>query len=104
MKFLVAILSVVAFVFLTLAPAHSAVCRPYDDFAQFLGEKYSEAPVMRALEARNSAVVLFASQDGSSWTLVILAPTGEACIAGTGTDVEIFDWVDPKPEVLPQSF
>ena len=92
------------FFFALFSAASHAACRDYDDVLRDFGEKFSEAPVMRALEARGSALVLLQNQDGSTWSLFVVSPAGEACIAGSGTDLEIFDWVDPKPEVLPQSF
>ncbi len=72
---------------LIAAPANAdqAPCAPYEMIAATLGNEYSEAPVATMLSNEGVALVLFASADGSTYTLLAVSPNGAACVASLGT-------------------
>lgn len=43
----------------------------------------------RGLSATGRAVVLFADGDMATWSVVVVTPNGEACVADQGTDLEL---------------
>ena len=48
-----------------------------------LADKYSEAPVIRALSGAGNLVEMLASPSGS-WTMIVTRPGGQTCIVSTG--------------------
>lgn len=66
------------------APASAqAICAERAELARRLAEAFGETPVGRGLSADGRMLEVFAGPDGS-WTLVVTAPTGRACLAAAG--------------------
>lgn len=67
------------------ALAEEPVCFPYADFASALDAEAQEAPVARMLDSRGRVVEILATGDGSTCTILIIAPTGMACAVSVGS-------------------
>lgn len=61
-------------------------CFPIQELAAELEKQYGEQPRARAPDSAGTMVVLFGTDNGSTWTLVRLFPDGTACLAVAGTD------------------
>lgn len=83
--------------FLAQAPPQPPPCLPHERMEEMLGSKYGETPAGAGIMEGGGAVfILYASQDGASWTLVIRqGPV--ACIAATGVEWSAFEHKPPKP-------
>ena len=83
-------LAVVAIWLIALAPPGraSASCVSYPTLVEQLATKWQEAPVHRGLAANGQMVVIFADAEGDTWTAVVLAPDGTACLVASGTGWE----------------
>ena len=97
----------VVFFFTGFFPAVShaqSSCLPYDEALERFGAKYGEAPIARGVDGRGNLAMVFASADGSTWTIFVVHPARSmACVVGAGTDWEPIDWQEPTG-VKPQSF
>jgi hypothetical protein len=69
---------------MALTPA----CHSHADLAAMLNQKYSEAPNAVGVQANGHLVEVFASNDGTSWTIVVTRPDGVSCIVAVGEDWE----------------
>ena len=76
-----------------LAPA----CHSHADLAAMLNQRYSEAPSAVGVQANGHLVEVFASNDGTSWTIVVTRPDGRSCIVAVGEDWEML----PNPVTRP---
>jgi hypothetical protein len=76
-----------------LAPA----CHSHADLAAMLNQRYSEAPSAVGVQANGHLVEVFASNDGTSWTIVVTRPDGWSCIVAVGEDWETL----PNPVTRP---
>ena len=59
-----------------------------------LASKYGEAPVSMGVAANGSLLQVLASPDGETWTVLLIRPSGIACIMATG---ENWGAADPSP-------
>ena len=78
---------------IALTPA----CHSHADLAAMLNRKYSEAPNAVGVQANGHLVEVFASSDGTSWTIVVTRPDGVSCIVAVGEDWEAL----PNPITQP---
>ncbi len=85
MKILALLLGVIA-----LGAAASVQAAPFGTFCgnrdsihERLADKFSEAPVVRALSGAGNLVEMLASP-GGTWTMIITRPGGPTCIISTG--------------------
>jgi hypothetical protein len=71
-------------------PAAQAACErvDYRRLAAGLADRFAERPVALG-SAEPVALVVFATADGATWTVVQLWPDGQACIAAAGHDWEL---------------
>ena len=67
----------------THAGTFGTFCGDRTSIHERLADKYSEAPVIRALSGTGNLVEMLASPDGS-WTMIVTRPGGPACIVSTG--------------------
>ena len=104
-KFLIVVLSVFVVSMLWRATSHAqSACIPYDSALERFGETYGEAPIARGVDGRGNLAMVFASADGSTWTIFVVYPAGNmACVVGAGTDWESIDH-KALSEAQPQSF
>ena len=77
----------------TGASAARLVCGERAGMVQKLASQYDEAPVSMGVAANGSLLQLLASPDGETWTLLLIRPSGIACIMATG---ESWDAVIPR--------
>src|SRR5262245_59030084 len=63
-------------------------CHSHADLKVMLNQKYSEAPSAIGMQANGHLVEVFASNDGTSWTIVVTRPDGLSCIVAVGEDWE----------------
>jgi hypothetical protein len=78
------------------APALELPDLPCSGYAQIQGElarAYAEAPVSIGLQSNGHLLQLFASSGNDTWTMVSLAPDGQACVVAAGSD-----WQSLKPD------
>ena len=68
----------------SVAAQAQVVCGARDALVAALARTYGEQPRVRALTAGGSMLEVFAAPGGSTWTILITAPNGRACIASAG--------------------
>jgi hypothetical protein len=73
---------------LAQAPPESATvtpaCHSHSELADMLHQKFAERPSAVGLQANGHLVEVFASNDGTSWTIVVTRPDGRSCIVAVG--------------------
>ncbi len=96
-------LSLVVIAFAANLPAHAApfgtFCGNRDSIHERLADKFSEAPVIRALSGAGNLVEMLASPDGS-WTMIVTRPGGPTCIVSTG---DMWQPLQPASAVGPRA-
>lgn len=83
--------------FRATASAQSA-CTTRAEVTKQLDSRYSEAPVAIGLSRNGGVVEVFASTDGSTWTMIITMPDGTSCMMAAGEAWENLPalWRGPK--------
>jgi hypothetical protein len=77
--------------------ALTPTCHSHADLAEMLNQKFSEQPNALGVQANGHLVEVFASNDGTSWTIVITRPDGWSCIVAVGQSWETL----PNPITQP---
>ena len=79
------------------APAQAErVCLPFTDMARQLQANFAEAPVAIGVADNGGLIQVFANGDGSTWTMLFVAPNGVSCLVASGEN-----WMTaPKPKFL----
>lgn len=62
-------------------------CHNNDSIVNQLKTQFSEFPVSRGVDSEGNLVTTFASESGT-WTIVVLLPSGPACIVSSGEGFE----------------
>ncbi|MHA1600404.1 MAG: hypothetical protein ACTSW2_06235 [Alphaproteobacteria bacterium] len=62
----------------------SAPCTTRIRMVEQLGSRFAEAPIAMGLASNGGLVELFASTDGTTWTVVVTNPRGLSCILAAG--------------------
>ena len=70
-----------------------AQCAPIQFVIDYLGDTHKEAPVA-SMDRGGVLALIFASKDGSSWTMVIKRDD-QFCIVADGTDFRPIRWSEP---------
>lgn len=65
--------------------AQQPTCFPYNEIASALDAEAHETPVARMLDSRGRVVEILATADGSTYTILIVAPEGMACAVSVGS-------------------
>lgn len=100
------LLALAALPFIACTPVMAAPCAPYDNALEQLATRHGEKPVLRAvvpvkigmnadgspIEVMHMLSVL-ASENGETWTMLIVDPNKRACQFGHG-----YDWESVKAE------
>lgn len=75
-------------VMLTLSPAANAAgtCGPRSDVQRQLDGRYREVQVGVGVATSGDLIEVFTSDNGTTWTIVVTAPSGISCIVATGVD------------------
>jgi hypothetical protein len=68
------------------ALAQSVACTQHESALQHFLGKYQERPVANGKANNGWIVQILASQDGRTWTLMFVRPSGIACLMATGQD------------------
>ena len=66
------------------AAALQPACQSRDDINQLLSEKFDEVPAAHGLQSNGHLIQVFASKDGTTWTIVATRPDGVSCIVALG--------------------
>lgn len=64
--------------------AQSAACADRDRILERLASDYAESVVARGLTNAGTLLEVTATQDGETWTIVVTAPDGPACLVAAG--------------------
>lgn len=64
-------------------------CAPKDIVLATLAETYHETPVATMLSSAGYAIMILASGDGSTYSMVSVLPSGTACIISVGAYFEL---------------
>lgn len=64
------------------------VCGATEQVLVALAERYHETVAARAMLADGSLMMVTATSDGSSWSLLHVMPAGTACLLSAGSDWE----------------
>jgi hypothetical protein len=67
----------------TPAIANASVCAQLEDLDKILREDHQEKPAASG-DMRNGRVLVYTARDGSTWTVLVVSPTGRACVAADG--------------------
>ena len=75
-----------------------ADCRPGFQLRDMVqGGQWKEAPIGRGTTTFDyQAIELLRSKDGGTWTILIYARSGNACILERGIDWTEIEWIDPE--------
>ena len=83
----------------TPTAAAQSACLPHGKLVDMLDGRYSEQRVAVGLESNGRLFEIFATDDGSTWTMVVTTPNGASCVIAAG-----LDWQEPdKAEFEPES-
>ncbi len=61
-----------------------SVCTTHAEVIEQLGNRHSEAPVAIGLSGSGGVIEVFATSDGSTWTIIITMPDGTSCMMAAG--------------------
>ena len=68
-------------------------CLPHDKLVDLLDGRYSEQRIAVGLENNGRLFEIFATDDGSTWTMVITTPDGASCVVAAG-----LEWQEDEPK------
>lgn len=68
------------------ASSHVGPCGPWKELREKLGSIYRESPVAGGIVSPQFVVMILASQDGTTFSIVTISSEGCACMVLTGTD------------------
>jgi hypothetical protein len=63
-----------------------------------LRSKYQEAPVAMGLADNGGVIEVFATGEGSTWTILITTPDGATCMIASGQGWEALPYAELGPE------
>ena len=70
-----------------MAPAFAqSACLPHGKLVDMLDGRYSEQRIAVGLESNGRLFEIFATDDGSTWTMVVTTPNGAACVVAAGLE------------------
>ena len=80
----------IAFTSVIALPAFGqSACLPHGKLVDLLDGRYSEQRVAMGLESNGRLFEVFATEDGSTWTMVVTTPNGAACVVAAGLEWQI---------------
>ena len=86
------------FILLIAFPAIAAGnCGKRANLLQHLKHKYGENPVAIGVTDSGGVVEILASENGSTWTLIVTMPNGKTCVMATGKHWETTPQVRFEP-------
>jgi hypothetical protein len=81
-------LAIIALLFASPAQAQNVPCFPYADIKEVL-EGQGEVEQVRAVTEDNWVLEIFANEDGTAWSLVLIKSPKVACLVDVGTAWEV---------------
>lgn len=72
--------------------AQQATCGSHDKISETLQTQYGESVVARGLQSATRLFEVWRSGETGSWTMLVVLPTGTACVMASGTA-----WLEEKP-------
>jgi hypothetical protein len=78
------------------ATAQGVQCADWAQVRMYLAEKHGEAVVGAGISSDGTLIVITASHDGATWTVLGVTPSGVACMAAEGRD-----WAGPAAPTSP---
>jgi len=81
-------------------PQSAPQCFPSKILKDLLKNKYGEYQIAGGMVGA-FAIVMYASDKTSTWTIVRFSPRGEACMVAAGVNFNRFERPKPKPEGKP---
>jgi hypothetical protein len=85
-------IAAVFFLFAFASAQAQQACAPREKVLKHLAEKYGEQPVAVGVMAGGAAVVeVIASQDGSTFTVIISTPNGLSCVKASGAAFQLLE-------------
>jgi hypothetical protein len=83
----------------TAAPGFAQVpCLPHQQLVEMLDARYSEHRIGAGLENGGAMFEVFATADGSTWTMVVTTPNGASCVIAVGMEWQSPETEQPKSE------
>ena len=82
----------------TATTAQSA-CLTHDKLVDMLDGRYSEQRVAVGLENGGRLFEIFATANGSTWTMVVTTADGASCVVAAGLQWQKPGWEEPDPEM-----
>ena len=79
-----ALLMFAGIVILNTPAAAQSSCGPRDAVVELLGNQFAETTVAVGLASSGGVIEVLASDDGSSWTIMLTMPDGTSCVVATG--------------------
>lgn len=61
-------------------------CLPHAQLVDLLDGRYSEQRIAVGLESNGRLFEVFATDDGSTWTMVVTTPNGASCVVAAGLE------------------
>jgi hypothetical protein len=80
------------------AAAAERACPQHQAVIDELRVKYDEAPVAMGLASNGGVIEVFATGEGSTWTILITMPDGSTCMVATGQAWETLPIAPLGPE------
>lgn len=74
------------------ALAQQTACAAHDKISQTLQSQYGESVVARGLQSATRLFEVWRSGETGSWTMLVVLPSGTACVMASGTS-----WMEEKP-------
>lgn len=72
-------------------------CQTHDAIMRMLDQNFAEVPAALGLQSNGHLIQVFASKDGTTWTIVSTRPDGVSCIVALGQHWEVL----PDPVLKP---
>lgn len=69
-----------------------STCGSHDKISQTLQSQYGESVAARGLQSATRLFEIWRSGETGSWTMLIVLPSGTACVLASGTA-----WMEEKP-------
>ncbi len=71
------------------APVYGQQCLPFDEAVSQLSGTYGEDVVAIGNVQSGARMFVFQNANTGTWTVMIVSPSGNACMAGSGTDFRL---------------
>lgn len=93
MVFVALVVAFLVFLVMLVQPAKAAPqCDAYERVTTLLADQYGEALMGGGIAGASALMQLWAHPDGSTWSIVLVLPDGQACLMASGKD-----WTNQEP-------